>query len=179
MDREIIAPRYSTPLSTAHHIHLSGDIEAPEYYDDVFQVLIEATENDFIHLYINTDGGYAATAIQFIHLISQCSATVIGHAIGEVASAGSLIFFSCHAHIVYPLSRFTLHIGSGGQRGKTNDNLAWANADMEHSKMIFKAVYSPFITQKEMGEIVNGREMILFADDVQKRLDKADKKSGH
>jgi len=164
-----------SPKGIDYHFYLTGEIQEPEAYTDMFDVMSKASPEDTVFLHINTPGGYLYTAIQIIHSIKTCPAAVVGCADGEVSSAGSLIFFGCDGFIVGDYSSFLLHDGSEGIGGKANENVKAAKATAKLLKIVSRDVYGRFFAKKEIKKILAGEDMYLFAEDVAERIEKATK----
>lgn len=159
------------PGSLTYHYYISDEIGPPGDYLDLLQVLRAATTNDVVTIHLNTVGGRLDTTVQIIQAIRDSEATVLGSAEGNVYSGGSLIFFSCHALFVSPLSHFLVHSGYGGGDGKLKDNLDSAKSNFEYLASVYKDVYQPFFREDEVEEVLKGKEHYLTADEVLERIE--------
>ncbi len=161
------------PKGQDFHFYLTGEIGHPENYTDLFHVFNMASPADVVYLHLNTPGGSLDTCVNIIHGIQDTDAMVVACADGEVASAGSIIFFACHGLKVGDYSNFLVHDGSGSVGGKTNDTLSAAQNVVARLKKLYNDVYYPYLTKKEISEVLGGKDLWLTAEDVNKRIKKA------
>ncbi len=155
-----------------HHFHLDfniGDADAFHYF---FTCLRQAGPEDVIYLHINSDGGQVDTTVQIIHAINSTQATVVGCAEGSVASAAAFIFFACHAFQIADHCEFLIHNGRGGQVGKPNDNVSYAESHHKRIEGIVKRTVGKFFSKKDIKAVLNGREFFLTSEEVSERIAK-------
>ena len=155
-----------------HHFYITGAIKEAEHYLDLIECLYSATPSDEIILHLNTPGGDLDTTIQIINGIRSCAGVVVGIADGIVASAGTVIFFSCHSLVVQPFSYFMFHDGSEAAMGKINDNLAQVTFMSKFLANLFMEVYVPFFSKAEVTKILNGKDLWLTSDEIVERITK-------
>ena len=156
-----------------YHFYIHGEIGDSEEYVDLLDTLYTASESDIIMLHLNTPGGYLNTAVEIIHAIAQSSGTVITCADGQVASAGSLIFFAGHQFLIGEFCEVMLHDGSGGNIGKINENLKSAKFTAERLSHIYHTVYGRFLSKEEVDEVLNGKDLYLNSGDVEDLIQRA------
>jgi ATP-dependent protease ClpP protease subunit len=160
-----------------YHFYIHGEIGESSEYVDLLDVLYNANANDSIILHLNTVGGYLNTAVEILHAMAQTEATVTTSADGLVASAGSLIFFAGHSFQVGEFCEIMLHDGSGGEIGKINENLKSAVFTSKRLERIYHNIYGRFFSKKDVNKILQGQDLYLDADDVEKIIHKAFKKA--
>lgn len=178
MDGESTMHHYAIPMGVEHHFHLDFEIGEPEDFHDFFTILRQAGKEDIVFLHINSIGGRVTTCIQVLHAINTTEATVVGCAEGDVASCAAFLFFACHAFQVADHCTFLIHNGTGGYMGKPNDNMAQAIAHKKQVKSIIRDTAGPFLTKKELKEVLQGRELYLTSKDVTKRINKVIEQQG-
>lgn len=161
------------PTSATHNFHIYGPIEELPSYVDMITVLTTATEHDIIHIFLNTPGGEINTTISIIHAMMRCQGTVVTHADGEVASAGTLIFLAAPMRIVYPYSHFMFHDASGGAFGKINENMKRIHATTELIENLAMDIYQPTFSEEEVIEILEGRDYYCDAEEMVDRINAA------
>lgn len=163
-------------LSKQYDVYLSGPIEGAEEFVDLFKMLDRATTQDFIHIHINSPGGYLNTAIQIRNKMLNTQAHVTCTAEGECASAATLIFLSGDTLAVYPDSIFMIHNYSGGNFGKGGEmyaSVSFMKSWWEEKMM--KEIYKDFLTPKEIADILTGADVYLSGVEVGERLKKLHK----
>ena len=153
-----------------YHFYIHGEIGDSDEYVDLLDTLYTAGETDIIMIHLNTPGGYLNTAVEIIHAIAQCKATVITCADGQVASAGSLIFFAGHTFLIGEFCEVMLHDGSGGNIGKINENLKSAEFTAKRLSHIYHTVYGRFFSEEEVQSVLDGRDLYLTSEEVEELI---------
>jgi len=163
----------ANPIGITYHFFIHGEIGDSEEYVDLLDTMYSATGNDIIILHLNTPGGYLNTAVEIVHAIAQTEATVVGSADGQVASAGSLLFFACHSFLLGEFCEVMLHDGSGGAIGKINENLKSAEFTSKRLSHIYHTIYGRFFSQEQVDNVLDGKDLYLTAGDVEKLIEAA------
>ena len=166
----------SFPTSATHNFYIYGAIEEhDENVVDAIMTLDLASENDIVNIFINTPGGSLTTTISLVHAMLRTEAMVITHADGEVASAGTLIFFAGQSYVVYPYSTLMVHDYSGGvdPYGKGNENLKRLISGNNLINRMTQDLYVPVFSEEEVAEILEGKDVYLDSDELIDRIKKA------
>ena len=121
-------------------------------------------------IFINTPGGALTTTISIINAMLRSKASIICHADGQVASAGTLIFFAGESYVVYPYSHFMLHDGSSGSIGKINENVKNSIATSNLVRQLCFDAYHPVFTEEEIELILEGRDYYCDAEEMMNRI---------
>lgn len=158
--------------SVEYHFYISGPIVEDDDYVELIDTLYQGRDTDNIVIHLNTPGGNLDITMQIINAIRSSSATVIGVADGPVASAGSLILFSCPNIAVQKFSYVMLHDGSEGSMGKVNENFQQAMFSVKLLRSVYHEVYSGFFTEEEIDKVLEGRDMWLTSEEVEERITK-------
>ena len=158
------------PASTEHHFYLSGPILGPEKYTPWFDFIRNASENDTIYIHINTPGGHLSSTIQFLRVLSETKAFVIGSVEGYCMSAGTIIFLKCHAFQVSEHSMFMFHNYSGQALGKGGEMFEQVTFEKSWSKNFMLDIYKDFLTDAEIESLLDNKDLWLTADEVGVRL---------
>jgi ATP-dependent protease ClpP protease subunit len=159
------------PISSMYNFYIYGEIVSDiGSYVDMITVMDTAEENDVINLYINTGGGSLESTISIVHAMIRSKAQIVCHADGQIASAGTLIFFAGSSFVVYPFAHAMFHDGSTIIGGKFSENLKAAEATSALIKKICMELYRPYFTKKEVKDILNGKDMYLTSDELNDRL---------
>lgn len=156
--------------SVALHFYINEAIAEADDYVELIDALYQGQPNHTIYIHLNTPGGRLDVTMQIINAIRSSEATVVGIADGQVASAGSLILFSCPNIGVQPMSYVMLHDGSEGAFGKANENLKQAQFTSKLLSKIAHSVYEPFFTKEEIDTVLDGKDMWLSSEDVEERI---------
>lgn len=163
--------------SVDFHFYINDAIDDPDDYVELIDALYQGTPNHTIYIHLNTPGGRLDITMQIINAITSSEATVVGLADGQVASAGSLILFSCPMIGIQPMSYVMLHDASEGALGKVSENLRQAQFTSRLISKIAHSVYEPFFTKEEIDEILDGKDYWLSSEEVEKRI--SDVKKAH
>lgn len=155
---------------TNYDYYLSGAIESPEQYTDMFHQIRNATGNDTINLHINSPGGSLATALQFFRCLGESSATIVASIEGECMSAATIIMMQADAYLISPHSMFMFHNYSGGVFGKGGEMMDQLEFERLWSTNLFHDVYKDFLTEAEVNTILDNRDIWLTSDEVSERL---------
>lgn len=159
-------------IGTLYEYYISGGITGPEDYISIFDEIRHARDTDEVKLYLNTFGGDLYTAIQFMRVLSETNALVTCSVEGACMSAGTLIFLNADVFEVTPHSSFMIHNYSGGTMGKGSEMHAQIVHEKKWSEKLFKEVYEDFLTEKEIDEILAGRDLWMEVDEVADRMNK-------
>ena len=158
-------------------VYLNTGIDEPSYYSEICYILSTLTEDETVYFHINTPGGILDSAFQLVDAIKGCRATTVAKLTGTVASAGTIIALSCDKLIVAEHTSFMIHNYSAGAYGKGNELKARQEHIDKSTNDAFKEFYSGFLTDKEVKEVINGKDIWLTADEVrmrwQRKLDNA------
>ena len=153
--------------------YIMAEIVNPIEYNELCHLLRNATSKEVIRLHINTPGGRLDSATMIIDAIAASDAYVIGVLSGSVASAGTMIALACDELECSSYLEFMIHYFSGGTGGKGNEIKAHSNFIDKHMPMIFKKMYVGFLTNKEIEDMIEGKDIWLNGDEVLERFEAA------
>lgn len=158
------------PIAHLYEYYISGAINGPEDYIEIFDQIRHAREDDEIRLYINSYGGDLYTAIQFMRVLSETQALVTASIEGACMSAATLLFLNADVFEVTPHSSFMIHSYSGGTFGKGSEMHAQIVHEKVWSSKLFKEVYEDFLSKKEIEEVLAGRDLWMDVEEVALRM---------
>jgi ATP-dependent protease ClpP protease subunit len=165
-----VKDNFSKPSAFNHDYYLSGTIEGPENYIDWFDQIRNATGQDTITIHINSPGGSLATALQFYRVLGETAATVVASIEGEAMSAATIIMMQADAYLISPHSMFMFHNYSGGAFGKGGEMMDQLEFERLWSTNFLHDVYKDFLTEDEVNNILDNRDIWLTTDEVSERL---------
>lgn len=154
-------------------VYITAEIVNPIEYNELCHLLRNATSKETIRLHINTPGGRLDSATMIIDAIAVSDAYVIGVLSGNVSSAGTMIALACDELECSSYLEFMIHYFSGGTGGKGNEIKAHSNFIDKHMPMIFKKMYAGFLTNKEIEDMIEGKDIWLNGDEVLERFETA------
>lgn len=159
-----------------HEFYLSGDVESSEQYIEWFDIIRSASSNDIIKIYINSPGGDLFTAIQFLRVLQDTEGQIVISVEGACMSAATLIFMTGHQYEISPHSMFMFHNYSSGVMGKGGEMYDRLQHERTWSEKLFQDVYADFLTEREIKQILDNKDLWMDGDEVIKRLKKKIKK---
>jgi len=178
---ELPVPYITTEDET--HAYITEEIRSPSEYDEFCFLLRSASKGHIFHLHINTPGGIVDSALAITAAMRSSEAHIIGHLTGTVASAGTMISMACNELIVEPHISFLIHNYSGGIHGKGGELKARQAHDEQVLKSVFEDFYTGFLTDDEILEVIEDKDMWMGTEEVINRWNnkqsvKAPKKRG-
>lgn len=149
------------------------DFDHPKEHLGRINTIRNATENDLVHLKLNTPGGYLSTLMQYINAMEDSDARIIAHAEGNVYSAGIILFLACNEWRVYDNSHFMFHDVSTFTGGKGNSEIGpRSDSLIGLSENINKKYLSKVLTKEEIKKMTHGTDIYLTSDEMCERLEK-------
>ena len=155
-------------------IYLTGEIVEPAEYNEACHAIANATESQTIYVYINSPGGILDSGFMLVNALTEAKANTVAIVQGTVASAGTIITLACKQVIPKPFSTFMIHNYSAGGGGYSKGHeLKQRQTYMDgHNVRTFNAIYSGFLTPKEIKEMIDGKDFWMDDIEVTKRLEK-------
>lgn len=160
------------PLGLMHEFYISGAIDSPECYIDMFDTIRHASPRDTIKLHINSFGGDMFTSLQFMRVLSETEAYVIASIEGACMSAATMLFLVSDSVEITPHSSVMIHNYSSGTYGKGGEQFHQIQHERRWSEVLFKEVYEDFLTKDEIHSVLENKDIWLDSDEVLKRLQK-------
>lgn len=159
-------------IAQIYEFYISGEIETPECYIDMFDIIRHARQDDTVKLYVNSYGGDLFTGIQFLRVLSESAAEVIVSIEGACMSAATLLFLAADSVEITPHSSIMIHNYSSGTFGKGNEMHYQIQHERKWSEHLFREVYEDFLSDAEITAVLDGKDIWLDSDEVLVRLQK-------
>lgn len=142
----------------------------PSYYRSVVNMLLDCSEDDRVVFQINSPGGRWDGLVTLVEAIKMTEASTVAVLMGECASAASI--FALHCDEVYVTDNATMlaHQVSYGYGGKGSDVLSHVQHVSKTSEKLLREVYQGFLSQQEINEMLNGKEIYMDSDEIKIRL---------
>lgn len=154
-----------------YRFYLTDEIEEPDKYHQMCQVMRQAGERDQIFIHINSEGGRIDSTVQIIAAMKESKADVVTVADGIVASAATLLFLAGDGFIVNPHCLFMIHNFSGGAYGKGHELEAQIHADVRWFTRVANDYYEAFLSKAEIKKVFKGEDYWFTADEVTTRIE--------
>lgn len=161
----------STKTNRCIKVPLDENIKEAKYYRTVLQGIESLGEGDVVLLSINSYGGQLDGAIAIINAIENTEADVHASIEGVAASAASLIALAAPSISVSPYATMMVHSATFGAFGKQSDVISHASFVDKQVRNLMGSVYKDFLTDKELEEVIMGKEMWFDAEEIVRRLE--------
>lgn len=172
---------FSTDYGIIKEYYLSSEIGDPDEYTTMIHDIRNCRNTDVIKLHINCPGGNLFTTIQLLQAISECQGHVIASVEGACMSAATLVFLCADEFQITNHSMFLFHNYSGGTFGKGGEMYHGMVHERKWSEGLLRDIYSDFLTESEITELINDKDIWMDAEEAVLRLEKrgkaADKKA--
>lgn len=155
-----------------HTIYLSDKVgDAAEYHEE-FQLLADAQQGEVVEIVLNNFGGSLETAVQFYERIRNSEAKVIASIEGVCHSAASVVALACDEWKVSPFASMLVHNASYAIGGAAHEIESHVEHSKKHLDFCLKKIYSGFLSQKEITEVIKGLQKYLTSTEIEERLQK-------
>lgn len=151
-------------------VYLDQAIVQPDYYRNVFNMLLEAGEEDQVMFMMNSGGGRLDGMNMLIEGVKLTDATTVAVIVGECHSAASIFALHCDNVQVLESATMLCHQVSFGIGGKQSDVLSHVAHVSKTSEKLLRETYKYFLTEQEITEMLSGREIYLDSDEIIIRL---------
>ena len=157
-------------IVSKHDLYLTGEIGAPDQYTDWFELIRNGGKSDIITIHINSHGGDLFTAVQLMRCIQESQAVITTSVEGACMSAATMVFLQAQSFEVSEHSAFMFHNYSGISVGKGGEMYAQVSFEKKLFDKMMKKVYSGFLSEEEITDILEGKDLWLDGDEVVTRL---------
>lgn len=154
-----------------YDIYLSNPVVAPAAYDDLCQLLRTAGKHDEVNMYLNTPGGALVSGLALIQAMRDSKAHIRTILQPQAFSMGALIFLAGDEQVAPPNSLLMFHhYSGGGGGGKGNEQVAELNATSAWFEEAMFDICRPFLSAKEVREMLKGQDIWMRCAEIRKRL---------
>ena len=157
--------------SKRYNIYLGDSVQEPAKYYSIFNILRTTTSLDNVVFYINNYGGQLNTTAELIHAIRASQATTHAVVTGPIYSAAPIITLAAKKIYLEKHIFMMFHDYSGLEHGKGNEMEKSIKAYQPYFKALISDVCRPFLTQKEIRSILEGKDLYLDYEECKKRLE--------
>lgn len=168
----IVTGVFARPVGNVFDFYLNGYIEGPEKYVEWNHIIRTAGEGDVIYLHINCYGGDVMASVQLMRALSESRAQVIASVEGACMSAATFIFLIADAYEISDHSMFMFHNYSGFSVGKGNEMKEQIFHEEKWAKNLMEKLYKGFLTEAEIADVCNGRDIWMDPKEAGDRLEK-------
>jgi ATP-dependent protease ClpP protease subunit len=134
--------------------------------------ILNAPAEDTIHIHLNTPGGDLSAGVQIVNAMKSSAATIVCSIEGEACSLGSLIFLAADQFIVHDDAIMLIHNLSHGVYGKGKESSMQMDATLKWFKALAEKYYIPFLTDKELEQVLDDKDKWFTSAEIRRRLNK-------
>ena len=158
-------------LGSVFDIYITGEIESAEKYNETNHIIRTASPTDVIYLHINSYGGDMFAAIQLLRSLAETQAQVVASVEGACMSAATFLFLVADQCEVSDHSMFMFHTYSGGTIGKGHEMAVQIKYEEKWARNVLDKLYNGFLTEQEIEDIYEGKDIWMGQEEVMKRLE--------
>lgn len=151
--------------------YLIGEIKSNAFeYTEFMQALRQMSPMDLCVIHVNSPGGSVHSGEQVLSAMKDSEGYIIASIEGESSSMATQICLNSDEVVISDGSLFLVHnisAGAIGNMASISDTTAYLNKLNEH----LAKTYDTFLTEEEKDRVKHGRDVVLFAEDVRKRLE--------
>jgi ATP-dependent protease ClpP protease subunit len=151
-------------------VHINEEIKSPDYYSRIFDLLLDAGDNDVVHFFICSPGGRVDGLNVLLEGIRMTEAHTVAVLLGEAHSAASILALNCREVIVTDSAESLIHSCRFGASGKAADIAAQTAHTLKTTERLARETYSGFLTDEELNQMLAGKEWYFDADQIRERL---------
>ena len=170
MPKEPLGYTVKTHQLNNFNVHINEEIKDASYYSKVFELLLDAGENDSVNFFIASNGGDLDGLNILLEGIRLTEAHVCAILVGPAHSAASILALNCHNIIVTESASMLTHNIRTGFGGKIADLEAFTNFSRKISNKLIKETYTAFLEPEELEAVIHGKELWLDAAQIRERL---------
>lgn len=152
-------------------VPIDESFKEPKYYRKVADRIASLGANDEVRFLINSPGGRLDGLVTLLDSLEQTDANSVAVISGEAHSAASILALNCKQVYVSDYSTMLVHNISFGAIGKGSDVRDQVKHTLDFSERIFRQTYSGFLTEEEILQVLNGKEIWLVGEEIAERLE--------
>lgn len=153
-------------------INLHGPIISADQFVWAVQALEAADEDDVVEISLQSPGGSMDVADYFIHAMRKTAAHIHISASGNCSSAATFILLQSDSFDLSEHFNSTLHCGSIGSGGNYNEYKIQTTFYPQWMEKALRSGYEGFLSEKEIQGMLEGRDIILNAEQWAERYEK-------
>lgn len=166
---------FSVKTRQSHNfiVHINEEIKSPDYYSKIFDMCLEASEDDAISFFIASPGGRVDGLNVLLEGIRLTEAHTMAVLIGSCDSAASILALNCDEIVVTDSAEALVHSCRFGSAGKAADIAAHTTHTLKTTEKLARQTYgNDFLTETELNQMLDGKEFYFDADQLRERLER-------
>lgn len=152
-------------------VYIDEGFREPKYYRRVADRIAGLGSNDEVKFIINSPGGRLDGLVTLLDALQQTDANSVAIISGEAHSAASILALNCNQVYVSDYSTMLVHSVHFGAVGKGADVRDQVKHTLDFSERIFRQTYTGFLSEDEINQVLNGKEIWLVGEEIAERLE--------
>lgn len=161
---------YASPVATSYKVTIDKGFTSVQQFEDLVDVLDNASPEDCVTIRLSTDGGALHSIIPVINALQNTDAYVHCHVESDTASAGTAFMMLAHSCFVNDFSTVMLHTANYGFFGHAGNMEANVSHSTKSIEKFVGALYTDWLTEAELLRLLDGKEMYFDAEECHKRF---------
>lgn len=156
-----------------YKIRLARTITDIDDFEEEIMALEEATPNDFVFVQISSPGGSLETCDFLCRRMNECNAPIVVEIGMTCASAASALMLQADDWVIHDSSTAMIHACSysPGWGKEVDVRLSVSYTERLNREWVVRT-YSGFLTETELQQVLDGKDLYFHADDLRERLPK-------
>lgn len=154
----------------SYDVYLDDEITEPSNYRELISLLMNASEQDEINIFINSGGGNLDTACAIITALQCSQANVTAYLMGACHSAASMITMYCTQVHVFNSAYMMAHTASFGSVGNTSTVKSHTDFTVSQVEKLLDDAYEGFLSKDEIAKVKNGVEVWFDNEQIVTRM---------
>lgn len=154
----------------SYDVYLDDEITEPSNYRELISLLMNASDQDEINIFINSGGGNLDTACAIITALQCSQANVTAFLMGACHSAASMITMYCTQVHVFNSAYMMAHTASFGSVGNTSTVKSHTDFTVSQVEKLLDDAYEGFLSKDEIAKVKNGVEVWFDNDQIVTRM---------
>lgn len=161
---------FSAPISTSYKVIIDDEFREVYQFTELVDALDSATDKDCFLIKLSTVGGALHACIPLIAALKNTEAYVHVHVESDCASAGTFIMMLADSCFVNEYASVMFHNVQFGAVGHGGNVAAHVDHTTKMSQQLVRDMYSNFLTEDEITQLLHGMEIYFDADECHKRF---------
>jgi ATP-dependent protease ClpP protease subunit len=162
-----------TFTNTEYKIRLARPITEIDDFEEEIMALESAQNGDIVFMQLSSPGGSLETCDFICRRMNECEAPIVVEIGLTCASAASAMCLQASDWIIHDSSTMMVHACSYSPGfGKEIDVFSSATYTNRVNREWVERTYRGFLTEKELQEVLDGKDLYFYADDLRERLPK-------
>lgn len=151
-------------------VQLNQAIMDASYYSRIFEMMLDAGENDQITFFISSGGGRVDGLNVLLEGSRLTDAYTTAVLVGSAHSAASIFALNCDEVIVTDSADMLCHEVTYGTGGKGSDVYSHVLHTKRTSDKLLTETYSGFLDEKQLAALFAGTQIYLTAEEIRECL---------